>query len=247
MCFPNVNYDGSSLQTLYDVALIRHRNRTEYLLRKLLTVDPATLPDWYGVIFSLPWHRCYTLNIDDLANAANTAFRLPRKLTPQSATKPTPTAITDPRTLEVVHLNGTLEDLPSNVTFSLTQFAERLARPEPFYVNFVADLLSRPVVIIGTRLDEPPLWQHIEYRRKRGGKKLDELRPRSYLVTPTLDLTRKALLAELNIRWIEMSGEEFVSQVLNRFQEEARIGLKRFSKAQGAQSSSVSLVADIAV
>ena len=247
LCFPDVDFDGSSLQTLYDYALIRHRRKTEQLLRRLLTVDPATLPDWYELVFSLPWHRCYTLNIDDLANAANTAFKLPRKLTPTSATQPTPKAITDPRTLEVVHLNGTLEDLPSNVTFSLTQFAERLAKPEPFYVNFVAELLSRPVVIIGTRLDEPPLWQHIEYRRQRGGKDLDELRPRSYLVTPTLDLTRKALLAELNIRWIQMSGEEFVSQVLSRFQEEARVGLKRFSKPRDARSTSISLVADIAI
>ena len=247
LCFPNEELDGSSLQHLYAHALLRHPNQTEQLFRKLLTVDSETLPGWYGDIFALPWHRCYTLNIDSLTEAVSTAFELPRQLIPTSATRPTVTTVAMPRGLEVVHLNGTLEDLPNNVTFSLTQFAERLARPEPHYVNFAADLLSRPVVIIGTRLDEPPLWQHIEYRRSRGGRELAELRPRSYLITPNLDRARKALLAELNIRWIPMKGEEFVSQVLDQVREEARIGLKLFSEVQDERPSGVPLVANLAV
>ena len=85
-------------------------------------------------------------------------------------------------------------------------------------MNFASDLLCRPVVIIGTRLDEPPLWQHVEYRRRHGGRGLRELRPRSYLVTPRLDRARKALLADLNIHWIPMTGEEFTSQVLDQVQ-----------------------------
>ena len=247
LCFPGEEFDGSSLQHLYDHALLRHPKPTKQLLRGLLTVDPETLPKWYGDIFALPWRRCYTLNIDDLTIAVSAAFDLPRPLIPISATRPRSKDMLAPRGLEVVHLNGTLEDLPDNVTFSLTQFASRLARPEPFYMRFAADLLSRPVVIIGTRLDEPPLWQHIEYRRRRGGRELRELRPRSYLVTPTLDLARKALLAELNVRWIPMSGEKFVSQVLNQVREEARIGLKLLSGVRAEGPSGVPLVADLAV
>ena len=247
LCFPGEEFDESSLQDLYDHAVRRQPKETEPLLRKLLTVNPETLPSWYRDIFSLPWLRCYTLNIDDLTNAANTAFPLPRRLIPISATRPTPTATESPPGLEVVHLNGTLEDLPDEVTFSLTQFAERLARQEPYYVNFASDLLCRPVVIIGTRLDEPPLWQHVEYRRRHGGRGLRELRPRSYLVTPRLDRARKALLADLNIHWIPMTGEEFTSQVLDQVQEEARVGLKRFSEARAERPSDVPLVADLAV
>ena len=249
LCFPGEEFDGSSLQHLYDHALLRHPKPTRQLLRTLLTVDPETLPKWYRDIFALPWRRCYTLNIDDLTIAANTAFDLPRPLIPISATRPRSKdmAAPRPRGLEVVHLNGTLEDLPDNVTFSLTQFAARLAGQEPFYMRFAADLLSRPVVIIGTRLDEPPLWQHIEYRRMRGGRELRELRPRSYLVTPTLDRARRALLAEMNIQWIPMSGEKFVSQVLNQVREDARIGLELLSGVRTQPPSGVPLVADLAV
>ena len=247
LCFPGEEFDGSSLQDLYDHAVRQRPRETEPLLRKLLTVNPETLPSWYRNIFSLPWLRCYTLNIDDLTDAANTAFSLPRRLVPISATRSTPTATESPQRLEIVHLNGTLEDLPDDVTFSLTQFAERLARQEPHYVNFAADLLCRPVVIIGTRLDEPPLWQHVEYRRRRGGRSLRELRPRSYLVTPSLDRARKALLADLNIHWIPMTGETFTSQVLGQVREEAHIGLKRFSEARAERPSDVPLVADLAV
>ncbi len=247
LCFPGEEFDRSSLQDLYDHAVRRHPRETEPLFRKLLTVDPETLPDWYRNIFSLPWLRCYTLNIDDLADAANTAFPLPRRLIPISATRSIPSSMESPQGLEVVHLNGTLEDLPNDVTFSLTQFAERLARQDPHYVNFAADLLCRPVVIIGTRLDEPPLWQHVEYRRKRGERGLRELRPRSYLVTPSLDRARKALLADLNIHWIPMTGETFTSRVLNQVREEAQIGLKRFSEARAERPTDVPLVADLAV
>ena len=247
LCFPGEEFDGSSLQHLYDHAVRRKSRETEALLRKLLTVNPETLPSWYRDIFSLPWLRCYTLNVDDLTTAADAAFSLPRRLISISATRATPTATQSPPGLEVVHLNGTLEDLPDDVTFSPTQFAERLARPEPYYVNFASDLLCRPVVIIGTRLDEPPLWQHVEYRRRHGGRDLRELRPRSYLVTPHLDRARKALLADLNIYWISMTAEEFTSQVLGQMKEEAIVGLKRFSTARAERPSDVPLVADLAV
>ena len=65
-----------------------------------------------------------------------------------------------PEVLEVLHLNGTLDDLPDHVTFSVTQFADRLSKPDPSYMGFVIDLLSHPIIIIGTRLDEPVLCQN---------------------------------------------------------------------------------------
>ena len=247
LCFPAEEFDDSSLQDLYEQACRRHPRQTKELLKKLLTVDPETLPDWYSNIFALPWHRCYTLNIDDLGSAINTRFNLPRQLIPISATRLVSQNITASGGLELIHLNGTLEDLPDKVTFSLTQFAERLARQEPWYAHFVTDLLSRPVVIIGSRLDEPPLWQHIEYRKNRGGRDLHELRPRSYLVTPNLKHARKTMLAALNIHWIPMTSEEFVSRVLGQFQKETHIGLKLFSKVQDQQSSEIPLVATLAV
>ena len=247
LCFPDDEYDNSSLQDLYDHAHRRHPRETAELVRSLLTVNPNTLPSWYKDIFSLSWSRCYTLNIDDLASAAEEAFSLPRPMTSISATTTARRAQTSTEVLEVIHLNGTLDDLPNNVTFSLTQFADRLARFDPFYSEFTADLISRPVIIIGTRLDEPPLWQHIAYRQSKGGRNLRELRPRSYLVTPQLSLARRALLSEMNIHWIPLTARNFIHQVLSQVKDEARSGLQLLIRNPKQSLTRIPIVANLAV
>jgi hypothetical protein len=115
----------------------------------MLTVDADSLPDYYRTILSMPWFRCYTLNIDDLELAANRKFPLPRAAVAVSATGPSSFGSSGSdltRHLEVVHLNGTVEDIPENATFSVTQYGERLARHEPWYAAVVSNLLSRPTV-----------------------------------------------------------------------------------------------------
>jgi hypothetical protein len=119
-----------------------------------LTVDPRTLPNEYRLWFSFPWHRIYTLNVDTLAEAAERAVDLPRRLRPVSALADPGPATGD--ALEVVHLNGRLTDLP-NVTFSQRQYGERLSGPDLWYANLVREMRTRPVVYVGTSLDEPPL------------------------------------------------------------------------------------------
>ena len=235
LCFPGTPVEnGSSLQNLYEYALRRNRNKLSELLTRQLTVDPDAVPDWYGKVLTLPWQRCYTLNIDNLEAAANTRFDLPREPIPISATDQRAPArgVSNPaREVEFVHLNGTVGDIPDNVTFSVTQYAERLARPEPWYLRFASDLLTSPVVFIGTSLDESPLWQHLTLRLAHGGGELRELRHRSYLVIPSIDRARAALLAEFNIEHIPMSGEEFLTTVLDPMRPVARRGFEYLSSA----------------
>ena len=252
LCFPDESFEvGSTLQYLFEHAALRHRFDLTALLTELLSVDAESLPSWYEEIFSLPWFRCYTLNIDNLALAADRAFHLPRQICQVSATNPkVPTTGSEsPEFLEVVHLNGTLDDLPDNVTFSLTQFAERLSKPDSWYARFATELLSHPVVIIGTRLDEPPLWQHLAYRGGKGGRQLGELRPRSYLVTPQLDRARRALLAEFNITWINSTAEQFTNDVLSRVGDAKRRGLQALKTRRDREeaTSGIPDVTDLAV
>ena len=251
LCFPDDPVEtGSDLQILFDHALIHHRAALADLVTRHLSVDGNSLPEWYETLFSFPWLRCYTLNIDDLAPTADRIYTLPRRVRQVSAARPyeASTGNDTSEVLEVVHLNGTLEDVPDQVTFSLTQFARRLTQHDPWYSRFAVDLLTRPVVIIGTRLEEPPLWQHLEHRGARGNRRLGELRPRSYLVTPELDKARRAVLAQLNIRWIDMTAEEFVTEVLSHLQDSKLRGLQ-FLKAHrrgGGVSSSVPDVGQLA-
>lgn len=238
LCFPGTAVeDGSSLQDLYEHALRRHRTELSELLTRQLTTDPSSVPDWYRKILSMPWQRCYTLNIDDLEQAVSSRFDLPRSPISISATDEnfrTPHTSNQAGELEFIHLNGTTQDIPDRITFSTTQYAERLARPEPWYLRFASDLLTSPVIFVGTRLDESPLWQHLTLRLSRGGRELRELRHRSYLVTPKLDRARLALLAEFNVEHLPMEAEEFVAQILEPMGPAARKGLEYLASESGA-------------
>jgi hypothetical protein len=149
--------------------------------------------------------------------------------------------------LQVVHLNGTMADIPAAVTFSASQYARRLAQPDHLYQQLVADLLSRPVVFVGTNLDESPLWQSIELRRTKGPRGARELRPRSYLVTPQLDRARQARLAGFNIMWLKMTAQEFAEQVLAQLREasEAGLSLLKGSLSSGTVGARIAEVADL--
>jgi hypothetical protein len=168
LCFQGVPFESeSSLQDLYETAVRQHRKGLTELINRLFTVDAESLPGWYELVFSMPWARCYTLNVDDLGQAANRKFKLPRPIAVESATSGVIGQSTSSEALAIVHLNGTLQDVPDGITFSITQYAARLARPDPWYIQLAANLVSHPVVFIGTRLDEPRLWQYLELRKWR--------------------------------------------------------------------------------
>lgn len=86
--------------------------------------------------------------------------------------------IFDDSQLSVVHLNGTLDDAPNDVTFSRSLYAQR-SNIDPAYAQLKNDLLFRSVVFIGASMEEGPLWQHLELRGHRVTHGQRELRPRS--------------------------------------------------------------------
>ena len=238
--FPNEKYeDDNSLQDLFDIAINRHRSELVNRLTALFTVDSKSIPSYYKTIYSMPWSCVYTLNIDDLELAATRAFNLPRPAVSTSCTnfESRPRSTHTNQGLEVFHLNGCLGDIPDHVTFSTSQYAERLTAVDPFYKKLVADLMVRPVVFIGSTLDEAPLWQHIELRHHKGGREQRELRPRSYLVTPQISRARATLLSSYNTVWLQMSAEEFVDRVLNKIEADAKAGLDFLSEQAKHQSS----------
>lgn len=217
--FPGEDYDGSGLQDVYDAALQQARRATLELMRDSFTTDSRTLPEHYNLWFSLPWHRVYTLNIDDLASAAAHAFDLERPIVEISALSSPILPQAD--ALQVIHLNGTLDDLP-NVTFGGRQYAERLAHVDVWYANLARELVSHPVVYVGTTLDEPPLWQYVEAR----GSKLQGtgLRPGSFLITPELTRAREVALKRYQVEWMPGTTASFANQVLRRLSDDAKRG-----------------------
>jgi hypothetical protein len=250
ICFPGRAFDGSTpLQDLYDFALIRQPKALTQILKQSFTVSDDSVPEFYARFFSMPWYRCYTLNIDDLAAATQRKYGLPRGLVEFSALDES--ALVSGYSsdkMEVIHLNGDLGGIPERVTFSVTQYGERISRHDSYYVRLTAELVSHPFVFVGTSLDESPLWQHIELRRAKGGRSLRELRPRSYLVTPSLNLARQALLAEYNVLWVPMTAEEFDSAVFAEVVDAAATGLQVLSRSAGfnLEDTRISDVDDLA-
>ena len=223
LCFSGEPFEeGSQLDELFHSAMQMHRTALRALLRSRLSVDAESLPDYYKTWFDQPWHRYYTLNVDDLEMAISRKFSLPRQILPISATSDEPERAPvagRSEDLEAVHLNGIITDDPELLTFSPTQYAERIARSDPWYARCVADIMSRPVVFVGTRLDELPLWTHLALRKERGPRGTRELRPGSLLVAPSLTRPRQNLLRELNIDWIAMGAEEFAETILTKLSE----------------------------
>lgn len=217
VCYPNSPFDEhAKLEDLYQIAKSRNPTGLVTTLRVNLSVDPDTVPEYYAGLLSLPWFSCYTLNVDDLAAAVGRRYDLRRQIAPVSAigwdNRIVVTA--SDRRLHQVHLNGILDDAPEGITFSATQYAERLAGQEPLYAQCAAEVLSHPVVFIGTPLDESPLWQHVQMRR-RGPRAKREFRRESFIVTPALDRPRAELLErEFHVTHVPMGVEEFARELV---------------------------------
>lgn len=222
IAFPGEEFDeSSSLGDIYECAVRRAGGQVGEVLRTVLTVDQADLPETYHAWFSFPWFRLYTLNVDDLDEAVQHAFGLPRKIRSVSAL----TEGLPPQGGELlsVHLNGRVADFP-DVTFSPRHYGERTARPDAWYHHLVTDLASHPILFVGTELDEPPLWQQMELRSNKSSR-ARELRPGSYLVTPRISVARRTMLEDLNIHWIEADQATFAKEVLGPLESQRHAGL----------------------
>lgn len=228
IAFPGkeANLDTESLADIFGVAMNKSEHAVRVVLQQSFQIAGAASPDRYRKWFAFPWYRVYTLNIDDLDEAVAAKAALPR---PVKSVPASINYVDQSNALLSVHLNGRLSDFP-NVTFSPTDFAERLTQTEVWYHQAVADIMTHPVIYIGTSLDESGLWQHIELRRTRQPKSA-EMRPRSYLVTPDLPESRAALLKqEFNVDWIRLREDEFFDQVLSRLDAESDIGHRLLSE-----------------
>jgi Mrp family chromosome partitioning ATPase len=221
LAFPNdhVVDPQSQLGDTFELAVSRNRNNTRDLLYSLLKVDAVNTPARFQTWFSLPWYRHYTLNIDDLDEAIAGHYNLPRSLHAISANND---PLSDQQGLLSVHLNGCIRDYPS-VTFSIRQYGQRASQPDAWYQALITDLLNHPILFIGTELEELGLWQYMELRRQRLAMEV-EMRPASYLVSPSLPMARAGLLKRFNINWIQATEEQIFAEVLADASSEAERG-----------------------
>jgi tetratricopeptide (TPR) repeat protein len=89
-------------------------------------------------------------------------------------------------------------------------------------------------------------WQHIELRhgKERGAR---ELRPGSYLVTPTISAARRAMLQNFNVQLVEMGQEDFAMQILKSMEMENQKGFTALliRRSQTLEENAVQRVSDL--
>lgn len=222
IAFPGEDVDeASQLSDVFECAVQQSKPAVERELRRCLTVDADSLGPEYETWFTMPWRRIYTVNIDDLDEVANRKFNLPVSVRALSALRDSlPTSGDD---LLSVHLNGDLTD-GADATFSPLQFAERIPGTDPWYPALAREIAGRAFVFVGSVLDESPLWQHIALRGQRPAD-TRELRPKSYLVTPSIPAARRRLLNDLNVVHIPVDQATFAREALTPLHAEAEAGL----------------------
>ncbi len=226
LSFPDRPFDiAARLGDIVEAARRRNRRGLAAALERRLSVDPASIPDSYRIWFSAPWRRCYTLNVDNIEVAVSNRFDIPRSIRSFSATTTTDIAQPHEDVLEVVHLNGMVGDALDSLTFSEFDYGLRQTQPDAWFSNCTADILSKPVVFVGTELREPTIWQYLSYRQSKGVRGTHEYRPGSYLVVPKLDAARILMLDNLNITHVPLDAEGF-AEILASLTEETARGLR---------------------
>jgi len=199
--------EGDPLPLVYDAAKKQlGSQRTRQILRDLLEVD--TFPDWYSIVPQFVWHRVYTINIDDVFQRLFARAGAEQKL--DTIVNPAPHQDRDPHfeRLQCIHLHGHI-NFGGEPAFTPTDFARLTARPNPWYQEFVDDLYGNPCIFVGAQLEEPQLYHYIELRDTRNLSDVREIRPKSFLVSPSVSKLRTKNLAGRNIVPVQCTAEEF--------------------------------------
>ena len=203
------DYESTDLQTIFEASLKSSKgiNSLHDLLKSVM--ECKSIPEWYKEITSHYWYRIYSTNIDDLVELifkkAILKVKLDHIVAPRDDLKDRDQFLNQ---IQHIKLNGSIENDPRTYTFSARQYAKRSTEHDVWYDHFVRDYMTRVTIFIGTELNEPLFWRHIEIRERRERKE-PENRPKSYLVCPKISKPKKSILAEYNIVPIEAEAEDF--------------------------------------
>ena len=199
-------YEGEELGVVYSSA--RHilgTNQLHDILR--LHFHCRTPSASYCTLASIPWGRVYTTNIDDGFEVAAARDRVEGRQKIRVHTRKSPLVDRDQtyRCVDLVKLHGTVDRLDQGLVFGNNEYGAEAARPSQWYAELGHDYYSFTFVIVGSRLNEPLVYQQVE-RAKRTDHASS---PRHYVIVPSLTSIERAALESANIRHIPWTADEF--------------------------------------
>lgn len=210
LAYPDA-FDDTSLPDIYEALLRSGKPDTE--IRPLLENHLLTseIPRIYDSLVRPFWYRVYTTNVDDLLQRLYRRNSAAPHLTvasfPQEELRERDQSLSS---LQAIFLNGILPCSPRDLTFSVRQYARRSGTSSPLYQAFLGDYSYYPTVFIGTELNEPLFWQHLEARESRQPG-ISEQRPKSFLISPRISPPKRVQLDALNVVPIEATVGQFLA------------------------------------
>ena len=220
-------YQDESLSEVYAASkkIMGPNNLFQFLEQHFRYCIPS---NEYNILARFPWVRIYTTNIDDaFENAiARSTMDSPQRIRIQTRKKPLVDRDQTYSFVDLVKLHGSVDRLEEGVIFSSTEYGLEAATPSPWYSQIGYDYQNYSFVIIGSTLNEPVLYQQVQYAHQ----KIQNTSPQSYLVVPYISQLQKKAFTESNIIHIPWKLEDFAHWMEDKFSDTAvprnwRIGI----------------------
>ncbi len=159
-----------------------------------------------NILANYAWKRIYTTNIDDsmetaLGRKSRQAVRLINRNTPIVD------VVGHSDEVQLIKLNGNVCLLEAGVIFSTDEYAKEANRIGTWYEELARDYGKYTFVFIGTKLDEPLFYHHVQRLAEATGYRSGQ----SYIVCPGFSDIQRDNLQDRNIICWEAKISDFVA------------------------------------
>lgn len=201
----NVKYSsGTGLRELFSFAR-RHLGENglhDFMFQYYANCKPATFH--FALMKKRMWKRIYSTNIDDvLENSYRSAVGSSPEIYVAESSIVAP--LKRSSELQIIKLNGDIHGSFENFIFSEDQYQSYFHRNDNWYDECARDYRNETFIFIGSSLDEPLFWFHLNRLQAIEGS------PKADIVKPKLDIIQSELMNEKNITFIPGSLSDFVN------------------------------------
>lgn len=204
-------YEGEDIKEVFEAA--RSTISTAKLSKIFFDNFVDTAPgDPLIALFTFPWKRCYTFNVDDTIENIPRHKRIQR-ISSYNALKDRRVEWQGYDECQVIHLHGTAREITDGLIFSSTDYADAASRNPAWYLQLGEDFIDYTVLFLGTSLNENILFQTI-----RSALTKDVNPGRSFCITPgKLSAIKSKALEARGISHIEGTLENLITELRRHF------------------------------
>lgn len=182
-----------------------------YLRGRFEGTKPAA---WYSQFVQLPWKRIWTLNIDDVAERAYTAWAS------TAFQRPTSRSWRDPfdkeSASEIVHLHGRVSSDPPDLVFAILEYINVRDQRTSRHPIFGDQWKAQPFIVVGSRLISEYDLADV-FRRRQPGPEIPSL-----YVAHELDDVMRFDLKRWGLNVVEASASQFIADLYDDVQPRVR-------------------------